>query len=52
MFRFVILAHEEGVSTGQAAWLGPVLFFGIVILSAITAQLIRRRWGKWQKSNL
>lgn len=43
MFRFVVLAHEEGVSTGQEAWLGPVLFFGVVILSVIIAKLIRRR---------
>jgi len=43
MLNFVVLAHEEGVSTGTNAWAGPLVFFGIVLISVVIAKFIKRR---------
>ena len=43
--EFVVLAHEEGVKTGPEAWLGPLLFFGIVFLSVVVGKEVRKRYG-------
>lgn len=43
MLNFIALAHEEGVSTGPDAWLGPVLFFAIIFLAVVVGKVIARR---------
>lgn len=41
--EFVALAHEEGVSTGPESWLGPLLFFAIILVSVAVGKLIAKR---------
>lgn len=43
--EFVALAHEEGVSTGPEAWLGPALMLGIIFLSIVIGKVVRRQNG-------
>jgi hypothetical protein len=40
-FIFIVLAHEEGVNTGPDAWLGPLLFFVIILTSVIIGRVLR-----------
>lgn len=49
MFNSTVYAHEEGISTGQEAWLGPVLFFVIIFLSIIVTKSVTKRSHKNMK---
>lgn len=44
MFNTIVLAHEEGVSVGTEAWLGPLIFFAIIFLAVIAGKIISRKF--------
>lgn len=40
---FIVYAHEEGGEVEVSSWLGPLIFFLIIVIAVLVVKFLKRR---------